>query len=361
MYLYRYDAMDLLRLSFLIVPFALCFVIRWFVKNIWLALPLHLIFPVVAVIFVSGVFLQAVWLGAMILVALISLGHYFKRGVAVGAGFVFLCAAIFIVLSVWAASGFHWPLVALYTVLLVISTIGCIVLLHMVQMDISLDAMQLSSAQPVRRIISFNYKLVAGLAAGILILTLIVFFLVTAPLFGFIAGLFSESQERDRDDSPVETAVTESDFDYQQSREWDFGLSPYRSDEEITNVGPLLNILIAVAAACGVYILYKVFTAFFGWLNRRKFYSSDFNDTNAQDEREFILPRRKKEKPAPRSQKEHPIRRLFRETITRHIKAGVTINPSDTPADMTKRIQTEDLSVLSERYANIRYTTEVNS
>jgi len=80
-----------------------------------------------------------------------------------------------------------------------------------------------------------------------------------------------------------------------------------------------------------------------------------FNDHQDGDEREFILPflkKRRRRSMIPLN----PIRRAFRDKIMEYIKHGAPIHVSDTPAEMIRRIETEDLTQLAAQYCEVRYS-----
>jgi hypothetical protein len=355
-FLARESVRDLVEFAVIAVPFACGFAIRWFVKRFWLALPLHLLFPVAAMILSRDLFELGIYFVAMMIIMVISLAHYFKRGIAVGNGFVFLCGLIFIVLAVWAERGGHTPLVVLYGVLLLVSTIGCLALLHMVQMDVSLDAMQLSSAQPVKRIIKFNYRLVAGFCVGILVAALVVAFAAVVPLMRVAGEILPDEWNL-----PTWTPRQREPRELPEGRGLDLGFPMLDGHfiEETEQPGPVAIViqfvLVIVGLTGAAWLVFKVLQAIFILLNnRRKYYPSEFTDHAAEDEREFILPTGKKKK-TRRFGEEHPVRKKFRETITRHIKLGVEIAPHDTPSDMKKRVISEDLDALVGEYVKVRY------
>ncbi|MCL1843137.1 MAG: hypothetical protein FWF79_04935 [Defluviitaleaceae bacterium] len=354
-YLFRRDAGDLIRLALIAFIFIGCFIIRRLVKHLLPAVPVHLIFPVLAWLIVSEPFLRLIWVGAAIIIAAMSLGTYFRRGGFSGVGSVFLCAAVFIALSIWAAQGEYWVLVALYPSLLAASSIACVALVHMVQMDMSLEAVQLSSAQPVKGIISFNYRLVAGLSAGILVLTIIVYFAFAGPVLNFITSLSPQLPQLTR------PAAYEDELQREQpmGRDWTdpYSALPFTPREPSAFarfVHLLLQIIITLVGIFGAgFFIFVIARAIFRRLSYRP-YEYGITDKNADDTREFIFNRRKKAKPVY-VRSDDSTRKLFRETINRHIKAGVVIKKSDTPTDMVKRIETEDISALARDYAKVRY------
>ncbi|MCL2198085.1 MAG: hypothetical protein FWB80_04100 [Defluviitaleaceae bacterium] len=290
------------------------------------------------------------WVAGGVFVLVLFATTFFRRGVAIGRGFADFMPVAFIPLSVWAARSGHGGLVTVFSVVMVIVIIGSFVLLHMARMDETLEVMPLSSAAPVRRIISFNYKLMAGLAGLVLVLTLVLFFAVVMPVFGILAEIFPGLPEFVHPERP-DMEVAQRPMGGLRDLETPGMLS--REQSPVMQIFGLVirivfSVFIVVAVAfCG----YMIIRAFLKWSGTRKIYYEQMaKDMDAIDEKEFILPIRKKERT---QQPDNEIRRRFKAAVKRHIKNGVPIEKSDTPSDMQVRITAEDIGV--GEYEQVRY------
>jgi len=363
------NTQSLLHLTAIVLPFSWHFILRRLIKSFWISLPVHFIFPAVALLVFLGttdtmfstawVFLEfMVWAAAVVIPVLYSLSHYFRPEPS-GWGFGGFAGVAFIVMSFVAAHQGIWVFLIIYPALLVIVIIGQVIVSHMVGMDTSLDAVQLSSAQPVRQIISFNYKLVSGLGVVLAALTLILFFALVSPVLTMIAnnfqfGGFSLRPIEIEPPTPAAHDPLPMAFPPEYLLPFEYA-EPSRFAEILGVVFDVIAIVgIAVLVILGIIGLYR---AIVNSLNRRRL--TPVNDAVIQDEKEFIFPTINIL--SPKDQKsEHPIRRQFRKTVARHMKKGVPVKKTDTPTDITKRIKSEDITALTQDYSQVRYGTNTS-
>ncbi|MCL1863027.1 MAG: hypothetical protein FWF78_05635 [Defluviitaleaceae bacterium] len=284
-------------------------------------------------------------------IALVIVGSTFsRRRVMIGRGFIDFMPVAFVPLSFWAARGQHFGLVTIFSVVMVVVIIMSFVVLHMAKMDETLEVLPLSSAAPLRRIIGFNYRMMAGLAGLILVLGVLTFFIIVIPAFAIIAEIFPGLP------------------DFRQTERYDGGRSlfPMGGPERPDALGmlslrndpsPIMRIIgVVVQTVFIVFIVfslvfcaYMVIRAFLKWSSTRAvFYEQTAKDMDSADEKEFILPFKKRDTSQPTNE----IRRRFRAAIKRHMKNGVPIEKSDTPSDMQLRIA-EDIGV--GEYEKARY------
>jgi len=349
---------DLWRLALIALPFWGCFFLRRLIKNFWLSLLVHFLFPVLAFFIVPGLIPAVVAVATVFAMVIFSLNHYFTRDTTTGNGFILIAGTFYSIVSIWAFFTGHLPLAAVYPPLVIITAVMRIVVIRMQQMDKSLEAIRLSSEQPVMRIVSFDYKLVAGLIAVIIALTLIIYFAVTGPVLEFIAervrGIeFAEITPGEEDPALLEqspmmpTGADGMDF---------LDLGDYRVLPAWVNL--LTTILFsAIAAATFCFLVFAIIRSIIKRLSER-IITNELADGTAEDEKEFIFPQMKKRAgKRGKHDNENPVRRLFRETMTAQIKKGVPIREHDTPTDMAARVKSEDLNELAEKYAGVRYRT----
>ncbi|MCL1884257.1 MAG: hypothetical protein FWF81_10985 [Defluviitaleaceae bacterium] len=309
--------------------------------------------PLIAIVHEQEMYVRNIRTIAVMAIAAIIIFTFFKRGINFGQEIIFLCAVVFIGISLFAANAGNFSLVAICAGLLLVSVVLCLVLLHMTQMDTTLDVMQNSSAQPVKRIINFNYKLVAALGVGILVFSLVIYFAVVSPIMNAVVSAIPQLDVL----SPPPTV--ERHFTPPQGRYSDLIVPEQRGffvEPLMPIMGTLIGIIFSIVGVVIVsYIIFVIIRAILIRLsNHKRYYDAFFKSSDSEDEKEFIFSSNKKAK-IPRSKNENEIRRLFRETISRHIKFGVEIKNSDTPSEMAAKIITEDISELAEKYSPIRY------
>ena len=354
---------ELLRLGLIVVFFAINFFLRRVSKVLGVLIAVHLVVPS-AVAAVVLLLIPFSWLGVVwIVISVAAAGYsiwYVIRGVSVTDSYITVTDLAFIAISLWAAWAGHWHLVALYPSLLVFMVVGRTVVAHMVEMDMSLEAIQLASTQPVKQIITFDYKLAAGLAVfmigGAVILHLLILSPIIAALWDIFPGL-----PRPMLDLNFETTTEYQDMYIPAEPQAPDHISEYFQDvDRIQFTIPrfivlLFQILIGgVILAVIIGVIYTIMRSIIYFLGRRveAHEPEDFMG-EAIDEKEFVFPKSKILR--KRNTNEHPIRRLFRETAKKHVKMGVPIEKSDTPTDMANRIQAEDISGLTKEYAQVRY------
>jgi hypothetical protein len=263
-------------------------------------------------------------------------------------------AIVLIFLSVWAWQTGNLQLAAIYPFLMAVIVIGRILLIRMVRMDRSLEAMQLSYKQSIGKIITFDYKLAAGVVLALVAIALAIYLLLISPLISMLMGAFSDPPNiefvADRglpETMPhVPQEPSQNIFEYYEPR-------TFRFWDILSQV--ILGILSLAVIVIIIYGLYRFALFLLSYKVSRKNTGEDFLDL--EDEREFIPPPSKNRRGRFRSvfADLHPVRRLFKETAKKHVKMGVPIKKSDTPSEITKRIRTEDISTLTDEYTQIRY------
>ena len=358
MYLIRQDIRDVQLLWLLIIPFAVNFLLRLIIKRVWIALPFHLIFPIAAFFLADGIFMIIVWVLAMAAAGICSLRHYFKQQPTSGMGVIVFYAAVFFVLAMWTAQAGYWNLSPIYPVLMMVSALAHVIIMHMLEIDKGLGAVQLFSTQPIGKILSFNYKLIAGLGVVVSGITLLFYFAIARPVLGFLIGLLNQ----------LEIPALEMDMSWtltqapgtMGSPDWvEYFIQDYEPSLFVQFILLLLNIIMIVVGIAGVcFVIFIVFKGIFKWLahgSKREIWEAPDADTG--DLREFILPVNKGvQRKRFGKDTEHPIRRKFRETVIQQIKLGVKIEPCSTPTDISRLVSGEDINALTEEYSAVRYT-----
>ena len=338
----------------LLAPAALNFALRRLCRTFWEQLIAHAVLPVVLAVVLPFEALTVMWIAAVAIMALFSVAFSLRPPSAESAGFIFPVIGLFILLTFWAASGDHSLLTAVYPVALILVISGRMLLTRMIKMDRSLEIMHQTYKQPVDRIITFDYKLTAGVAVVLVAMVAVIYLLVLSPIIGAIMGLSPEVGEFDMPTAPyVPLSLPEGGGD---------GLDPMAAFRQENGSWAIWEFLTRVLFGIGgiglvvlaVYVAYRVLMFFLGLRIHKK--AASPMGVSAEDQREFIW-----RAPKIRGQKRrvasnlHPIRKLFKDTAKKHVKMGVPIKKSDTPTEMKDRIRVEDIGELVETYEEVRY------
>jgi len=352
-YLITSDPMDLLRATFMIVPAMINFLLRRVTNQLGKLIAIHSVLPILLVVILPNNMITAVWVTITAGLALFSVIFAFRKPPTEAASFIAPCATLFVILSLWSASIGSWHLTVIYPFLLAIAVTGRILLLRLIKMDRSLEAMHLSYKQPIDKIVAFDYKLTAGLIAALVGVSLAMYLLLIAPIAGAIfravpalPQIDIDSGREMPDDTRLESSLPITDLlnipERAPSPFWEF----------LTRIAFGIVSLAIIAI-----ILYGLYRFLMLLLSRRAGNDGMHVDSaSTEDEREFIRPQsRTRNRVRSAFTELHPIRRLFKETAKKHIKMGVSIKQSDTPTDIKNRIHSEDISNLAEEYAQVRY------
>jgi len=345
------SSMSLLFSILMIIPATINFFLRRLTTNLGKLILLHSIIPIVLVIVLPTQANTFLWVAISLWLALHSVIFAFRKTPTDTISFIVPAAFILGGLSVMDTmfSGTSIFTVA-YPTLLCIAVLGRILLIRMIKMNNSLDAMHLSYKQPIDKIIMFDYKLIAGIVVAVIGISIIIFVLVIAPTSQLIWNNIPNAPELGSwsrgDLPPAQTPLTnQTDMPNPPVfRFWNILATVFFG---ITGVG------LVIGAAYGIYRILLYISS-----RRYKRDQQESTPTDIQDEREFIRPRVKKQrkKALIAIAELHPIRRLFRDTAKKHVKIGVQIKKSDTPTDIATRIRSEDISTLAEEYAEVRYS-----
>jgi len=346
------DPMYLLRAAFMVVPAIVNFLLRRVTNQLGKLIVIHSVLPIVLAIILPNNMMTVVWVIIIAGLALFSVIFAFRKQPTEAASFIVTCSVILIALSLWAANIGNWHLTVIYPMLLTIAVAGRILLLRLVKMDRSLEAMHLSYKQPIDKIIVFDYKLTASIVVALVGISLAIYLLLIAPItsaiFRAIPALPQievESAHIMPDASWLGSSQAMTELLYMPER------APSPFWQLLTRIvfGILSLVIIAI-------ILYGIYRFFMFLLSHRTHRNNMQMDTaSTEDEREFIRPKARRHRIRSPFMELHLIRRLFKETAKKHIKMGVSIKQSDTPTDIKNRIHSEDISNLAEEYAQVRY------
>jgi len=354
-YIITGSIMQLLLLWVMVVPFGINFVLRRKVSILGVSILVHMIMPILGIIALPFTPLGITWMILLVGLMLHSIACSFAKKPTASISFSIPWAVVFTMFALWAASADVWTLVILYPIVIGVAVIGRKILIYMIQLDVSLSVPHLSSTQPLEKITSFNYRLVAGLAVVIAVMAVPIYLFVLVPFVNLIMRIFPGLSEM----TPGAADVPDPRGMYATPP---VAIPPWLMEEvEPSLLQQILiwffNIVIGIVVIVMIGIMLYVLASIILRLINIKIRKSEgqLSLTGIEDEREFIIPKLLGIKRRRRVKgDEHPIRRIFREIVVRHIKKGVPIVKSDTPANMADRIQ-EDISQLAEDYEKVRY------
>jgi len=331
------------------VPFSLYFIARHYIKNIPLMTIAHLI---VAAIF----FLLTNNYWVIIFLAIMLVYSFYGR--VKGQQAMELITAVFMsvaFIAIYFASqhlGLYqhpWT----YPVLIVIVVIAVEARSRMLKVDTSLEMTAKTSVQPIKQILRFDRKLMPILVLVLIVIALAAHFAIEPQLNRInFSGI-----ERDSglpNPQSVETAAPPGASGGMDLSSLGEGRGPgaFWVILEMLLVFALRIALIVVP----IFLLISGALALYRMLAYNKKAPSFEED---EDEKIFILPEkiqhRIKNPLSYFNWNENKVRRAFRKKVQQHVKAGVPIVFSDTPAEMAERIKGEDLGGLVEEYRRVRY------
>jgi len=317
----------------------------------------HLTIQVVVIAILPFSAMGMVWFAFSLAMSLHSI-WYARRIFPPRRSVIWTAAVIFILISIWMAIEGNWFFVSVYTLLTLFVAIARLIVIHIINVDSSLKAAE-SSSQPIRKIIAFNYKLLAGFVLVFSGIVAAVYFTIIRPVLlavgtaiGRLPALERHVEQITRDEylGPIfRPRLTDIDgitlliF-------WNH-MNPSRTNYAAYLI---INILLgAMTIALVLGIGYIVLRIIFRFINMRAKTGIHKPLSKFEDEKEFISPSRTRR--VKRTKKEHALRRLFRETVQKHIKMGVPIKNTDTPTEMTVRVHDRNFDSLADEYSRVRY------
>jgi hypothetical protein len=252
----------------------------------------------------------------------------------------------------WAYGTAQPFLAGMYPVLIIVYLVGSKVHMRMHAVDNSLEIITRTTRQPVKRIISFDYRFAAVLFVLLAALTVLLFVGVVGPALSAAGRLLSSMQLRIN--PPGYNGLLEE----LPSRAHDeLEIAEYLYPESLlARIMRVMYWVFGTAAfllASG-YVLTLLFKALLYYLGHREQGRPAFiPEGDYEEEKTFVLPARRRRERATANENE--VRRRFRLTVRKNIRKGVPIIKSDTPEQMSHKIASEDISGLTEAYRNVRY------
>ncbi|MCL2361105.1 MAG: hypothetical protein FWC73_04725 [Defluviitaleaceae bacterium] len=348
------DAQPVGLLGMMLGAFSYLFIARRFIKPVIPMFLAHVVLLFAAWFFATGVLYTVAYMVVTVAFVVYSLFRRYRRGTTFTSEFTFFAPITLITLALVLVYLGHGHLVGPYTGMIIAICVGTRLHMRMFQVNASLEVITQSSDQHIQNILTFDHKTMLFLGLILVGMILLLNTLIITPLLDVISTF--------RPNFQVDIAPDEYEHDmiWNMGMEGGMGFPPELMDYVR---GPALIwrilewiVLYVGMPALGLAVLYLILTKIrnlFNLWRLRKNPDSEIRDEFA-DVKEFIRKPKAKTRWWNRG-KEHKIRRLFRETITRHIKKGAPIIKTDTPDEMTGKITIEDITTLTEEYAIVRY------
>ena len=330
------------------------FLMRRFIRPVVPMFLVHLILPAAAFYFAPGILSQVAYVGVMVVLGAFSLQQRYKRSATFAHGFGIAAPVALVVLALFMGRQGYDYLYTIYVVLIVLAGVGSKLHIRMTYVNDSLAVITQTSTQPVKKILAFDNKAMAVL--GVVVIGLIVF------LHIFVLRPALEAAYNMRPSINLDIQM-DGDFHIPQTPQRTGGGdmdmfidSMYREPWLLWVI--LERILMVAVPVVGVlaigYAIFRVARSVYRRMNIRD--NRDHKHASGyEDVKEFIRTPRARRSWFFGPRGEHKLRRLFRETMTRHIKKGTPIKNTDTPVEMAGKVQAEDISGLAEEYAAVRY------
>ena len=316
----------------------------------------HIIVPVLAFYFAPGSFEQAMYVGVAIALALFSFQQRHKRSFTFTTGTVYAAPIVLIALALFMGTRGHDYIYTTYAALIILVSIGSKLHIRMTHVNDSLGVITQTSTQPVKKILAFDYKAMVVLSLLMVGLVLFLHVFLMRPALEAISGINIRMPQFDSSYTADEPFIPPMDIGP------GFDLYEYLAGEPFS--GPLwlwvilerlLFFVMPPLIVLGIGILlFRLIRKIYRQLGIKTRQSQE-HASGYEDIKEFIRTPKVRRPWFFGSRNEHKLRKLFRETVTRHMKKGVPIEKSDTPVQMAEKIQGEDIRALAEEYAAVRY------
>jgi len=331
------------------------FFVRRFIRPIAPMILAHMLVLVATWYFATG-FSLVLYIATAVALVGFSLYQRYRRATTFSSEFIFFAPLILVAVALIAGQQGHRYMFVPYAAMIIIVSVGARLHTRMTMVNSSLEVITQNSTQPVQRILAFDYKAMFVLALVLIGITVLLNFIVFRPLLEMIVRHWPD----------LEWASTLPPGEAYLPMVDEPGMGEVAAammyGMELSEPPLIWRILewllffalvpLIALAALFIFIrhMYNVIMQF-----RIKDSEDADHADGFSDVKEFIHAPSAISRWWRRPRNENKLRKLFRETVTRHIKKGVPINKSDTPVEMVTKIQNEDISTLAEDYAAIRY------
>jgi len=314
----------------------------------------HLIVPIAAFYLAPDLFSRVLYVGVATVLAIFSLQQRHTRSLTFVAGFIYAAPMVLIVLALLVGNQGYTHVYTTYAVLIIFSSIGSKLHIRMVQVNDSLEVITQTSTQPVKKILAFDYKAMLVLTVIMIGLTIFFHLSLMRPALEAVSGIRLNVQIDPITHTPEAPPDTPGDDILGPGGMAVEGL--YRPPSPFwLALERLIMLLVPPVVVLGVgYFIFRLAREVYKKLDLKTAKDHEYA-SGYEDIKEFISTPKTRRPWFFGSRGEHKLRKLFRETMTRHIKKGVPIKKSDTPMQMAEKIKAEDISNLVEEYAAVRY------
>jgi len=222
----------------------------------------------------------------------------------------------------------------------------------MAQINESLEVITQTSNQPVKKILTFDYKAMAVLSVVMVGAIIFLHVFLVSPALEAISGIRINVLHEPLNIQDSIPELEQAGFAPGMALIGDIDAEPMLIWRVLER---LFMLLVPPLLVLGVgYFIFRVIREVYRRLGMKNAQDTE-HASGLEDIKEFISAPKLKRTWFFGPRGEHKLRKRFRETITRHIKKGVPIKKSDTPFDMAGKIRAEDIGSLVDEYAAVRY------
>jgi len=309
----------------------------------------HFLIPAATFFVPEDFIIRASALAVLIFMLTYSLYGRARGGYSLDLTFGILASMVLIALCFVGVHLGYGFLAVTYPILIVVIILGSEIYSRMTKVDASLEVISRTSAQPVGLILRFDHKMMLVLAVVLILFTLVSRVVLVDPLLEQISRIRLPSFEFTGAPLPAEPVqadeIPENPMEFMVEEQREPHLIWHLLEFIMQLVTALILLSLLIVGLVNAYMLMEY--------RKRKTLKLE-----GGDEKAFIIPELvKKSRRNLRSLpwQENKTRRLFRKKIMRYRKMGVPIIQSDTPTQMAKRIEKEDIRDLAADYEKVRY------
>jgi len=330
------------------------FVVRRLIEIVALMFLAHIIVFLAVWFLTPGLFYVVFYICVAIALVGYSLFQRYRRSMTFSREFILFVPAMLVIVALLLGLQGHGYMHVPYVLLIILTSVGSRLHVRMTTVNDSLTVISQSSSQPVQKILNYDLKAMVVLGVVLIGMALLFHVLLIRPALEVVSGI---NIERDLEPAPEDLFIpVHDDIQGHGGLPEELLMFDDRGPALIWQVLEQLLIFIllpSLVLALLVFIFIIIRNIIRGWRLRGR--HSIKPPDGYEDIKEFIrgprgwAPWRR----GPRN--DNKLRRLFRETIIRHMKKGVPIQKTDTPLQMAEKIQTEDINALVEDYGAVRY------
>jgi len=314
------EVSPIIALFAMILAFFYLYIVRRLVKPVIPMLLAHILIPILAWNLSSGVLYTLIYTIFSLIIVVFSLYQRHRQATTFSSEFIYFAKISLIIVILLATYFGHGYLTGFYIGLIITITIGARLHIRMIHVHSSLEIISQASSQRIQNILSFDHKVVFILSIILIGLILLLNAFIFTPFLDVISSF------RPNINIEINTDAPDTEADTLQSITGDARMPPEMTDRNnepaffwriLEWVGTFV-----IIPVLGLMIVYLILTKIRNLINvwRLQKYDNPNIDNTFADEKEFIRTRKSINRWWKGRVKEHRLRRLYKEIVTRHIK-----------------------------------------